>query len=346
MALVKAVLATVLTAIIFLAGLVIVSGVAGARATDLLELLSTNHQPFRLLCFLAAWGSIALGGLSLLMAFLAFIAPDEEEDDPRLHRRRFPKAAPMLLVALALALAFIALRCAAAAVVAPVVTPVVAPVVEEPETVEPAPLAAPIIEEEPGPEPRAAQAPVVSATPLVYGEASDFEWLYTFPIPGEGRPAWSSVEQPFADDAEARRLLCGKAWVAVTGSASEEGERALNQQRARLRTERAMTRAANWIAAHPECGQTPVLGINLGQHVREGDNGQEGGDGQGDGDGPEATAYQRQVLTVGRALGPDETALTAAQARREASAFINDPAAFSAFLGRRRFQDAPTIIEP
>jgi hypothetical protein len=107
---VRALFAGLIAAILFAAGLFIATNFAGGRPHDLAPLLLTGREPFDLLCFLAAWGALLGGALGVLTAFLAFIAPDED-DDPRFPRRGFPKSAPPILIVIGLALAYVALRC-------------------------------------------------------------------------------------------------------------------------------------------------------------------------------------------------------------------------------------------
>jgi hypothetical protein len=326
---IRALFAGLLGAVIFAAGLFIVAKAAGARPHDLAPLLSLGRTPFSLLCFLAAWGALALGVLGVLSAFFAFIAP-EEDDDPRYRRRGFPKALPPFLIALALALAFLALACGkrsgADAPVAVPATPASVTLAEE----------TPLLGEEPPPampEPPAAEPAAVNA--------AAFQWRYMDPLMRAAGGVWTGSGEPFDDEAEAARLLCGKAWVAVSGSASEEGPAARNEARARLRTLRAMSRAARFLDRRPDCGPTVVLGLDLGQHVATAP----ADDGAAD-EGGAASAYQRQILVVSRARAAGEPILAAPAAEEELKAFLARPENRAALLAGRDFERDPIILRP
>ena len=328
---VRALLAGLIAAVLFGAGLFIATSFAGGRPHDLLPLLSLERTPFSLVCFAAAWGAFIAGALGILAAFLAFIAP-EEEDDPRFRRRGFPKAAPLVLIAIALGLAWFALRCAgvvedeAPVAVAVEPEPVVTEPIAEPDS-EPAPAPAAAIEIEPLPAP---------AT-----DAAAYQWRYKYPMPREnGGALWNAAPEPLTNESENARLLCGKAWVAVTGSASEEGPPARNETRARLRARKAMTQAADWLSRHEECGSTIVFGVDLGQHTPA-LNAQANGRDDG-----AASAYQRQILVVSRARANAGEQLGREAARRELEAFLADPGERARLLAGRSFTAAPVILEP
>lgn len=318
---VRALIAGLLAAILFGAGLFIAASLAGGRPHDLVPLLSLSRTPFSLWCFLAAWGALLLGFLGVLAAFLAFIAP-EEEDDPRFRRRGFPKAAPLVLIALAIALAFFALRC-----VRDHETPIAVAV--PPQEFETSP-------ETPLPDDEFDVLEATSLPPPVAVRAADFQWRYMDPLIREPGGVWAQNGLPFSNDDENARLLCGKAWVAVTGSASEEGPAERNAARARLRTERAMARTQSWLERHEECGRTVVLGIDLGQHASTGPIADEGA----------ATAYQRQILVASRGrIGEDEE-LSTDTAEHELRAFLAEPANRAALYAGRQFPAEPAILAP
>jgi hypothetical protein len=140
-------------------------------------------------------------------------------------------------------------------------------------------------------------------------------------------------ERPFTDETSAS-LLCGKAWVAVTGSASEEGPADRNAERSRLRAAAAAEAARRWIARHPDCGATHIFGVDLGQHAA----------GSPDETGA-ATAYQRRVLILSR-LRQDGETLTVEAARTELAGHLANPATREAALGGRRFPAEPAILAP
>lgn len=315
---VRALIAGILALVMLGAGLFIVASIASARPHDLVPLLSPARASSDLVCFLAAWGALALGALGVVAGFLAFI---EREDVDEIRRRGFPKALPILLIALSLALAWYALRCAAEPPPAPIDVPVApAPKPDAPPPVEP---------EKPKPD-------VEVAAPSVAGVASSFEWRFMDPLIRERGPLWTGAEAaPFANESEARALLCGKAWVAVTGSASEEGPADRNQRRARLRAERAAAAARTFLAGNPQCGETPVFAVSLGQHAP---TGAAGGDGS-------ATAYQRQMFVISRARSSAGEVLSRPAARAELAAFLAEGAS-STILSERRFSSAPVLLDP
>lgn len=321
---VRALIASLFAATIFGAGAFIAASLGGGRPHDLVPLLSLGRTPFSLWCFLAAWGAIVIGVLGVLAAFLAFIAP-EEEDDPRFRRRGFPKSAPLILIAIALGLVWLALRCADAAAAPPIAVAI------ELETVageDPADLSG-----EPAP---AANAPGTDNSPAPIAEAAAFQWPYKIPLVRDNSAIWSGDPEPFSDDDEARRLLCGKAWLAVTGSSSEEGPAERNVVRARLRAGRAMAQASGWLSRHEDCGPTIVFGIDLGQHARV----------TGRNDDGAASAYQRQVLVVSRTRRSADESLSAGAAEEELRAFLQDPAARAALYAGRTFPAEPQILAP
>jgi hypothetical protein len=316
---VRAFIAGVLALVMLGAGAFIVASAAGAEPHDLVPLLGFDRASAALLCFLAAWGAIIFGALGVIASFLAFIEREEVDD---LRRRGFPKGLPVLLIALSLTLAWYALRCAAQ----PAPDPIAVPVAPTPA---PEPLAAPLEPEKP--------QPVVEApSPTVSGAASSFEWRFKDPLIRDQGPLWSGADAaPFANEPEARALLCGKAWVAVTGSASEEGPAERNERRARIRAENAAAAARDYLARNPDCGETPVFALSLGQHAPTGAAGEDGA----------ATAYQRQMFVISRLRASADEVLSRAEARAELTEFLAASAP-STILGERRFSSAPVIIEP
>jgi hypothetical protein len=214
---------------------------------------------------------------------------------------------------IALGLVFVALRCA------------VAPEQEAPVAVAVEPEAPPADDRE---EDLGGDEPVVAAS-------TGFSWSYKNPlIRGDGAGVWTQREGPFLDDNEARSLLCGKAWVAVTGSASEEGPAHRNAIRSLLRALAADQAAGAWIQGHADCVVGPLFAVDLGQHKA----GTAGADGA-------STAYQRQVLVMSRTRHGEEF-ITAAAARAELAAFLADPATRAALLGGRQFPAEPVILPP
>jgi len=297
------------------AGAMIVARTGGREAADLIEILLAGPGS-GLLCFLAAAGAVLFGALGVLMALLAFIFR-EEDDDRQFRRRGFPKGLPILLIVLSLVLVWFARRCA----------PASAPEAPVAVTVEPdAPPADDLEGELQGGEPIVAAPPITAA-------ATAFSWSYKNPLIREGGAGiWVRGEGPFTDDAEARALLCGKAWVAVTGSASEEGPADRNAVRSRLRAVAADNAASQWIKSQSDCVTGALFAVDLGQHAAG-----------VAGDAGAATAYQRQVLVISRARQGDEF-ISASAARAELAAFLADPASRAALLGGRRFPAEPVIL--
>ncbi|MEK7266931.1 MAG: hypothetical protein AAB227_12625 [Pseudomonadota bacterium] len=317
---VRALLASLFAAILLGAGAFIAASLADGRPHDLLPLLSLGRAPFSLWCFLAAWGAVLFGALGILAAFLAFIAP-EEDADPHFRRRGFPKGAPILLIAIALGLLWFALRCAGETSAPPIAVPVM-----------PAP-AAPVDSELLG---EAPEIPEPASAPTPVADAAAYQWPFKVPLVRGDSAADLAGERLFPDETENRRLFCGKAWIAVTGSSSEEGPADRNWTRARMRASAAQRAVNSWLAEHPDCGRPIVIGVNLGQHSPI----------AGDGDDGAASAYQRQVLVVSRARFSAEETLSAAAAQAELRAFLDDPASRAALYGGRTFAADPQILSP
>ncbi len=309
----RAVLAAILATVMLLAGALIVARMAGREAGDVFEILLAGPSP-GLWCFLAAAGALSVGAAGVLTAFLAFIAHEDDDDGP-FRRRGFPKSAPIVLIALGLALVWFALRCAPAGEAA---APIAVAVEPEP---------ADDIEKK-----LAGGGPVDEAAAIAFGETG-FDWTFKDPVIREGGHRWMTRKRPFTDDSGVA-LLCGKAWVAVTGSASEEGPADRNAERARLRALEAADAARRWLARNPECGSTIVLAVDLGQHEAGGRD-----------DTGASTAYQRRVLIASRERLTGE-ALTLAAARAELAAFLADPGRRTLLLDGRRFPAEPVIVTP
>jgi hypothetical protein len=302
---VRAIIAGLLAAIALAAGLFIAADAGGGRPHEAVRLLSFGGAP--LVCALAAWGSLAAAALAILAAFLAFLVPAEDAADPQ-RARGAPKSAAPILIAISLALFVFALDCAGE---------------EGPVAVAVAPTPA-----------AGASTAATPASPVEIGAAS-FQWRFMDPYVNASGAVWGGYEQPFARAPDGE-LLCGKLWVAVSGSASEEGPADRNARRARFRTELAMARAERWLAAHPECGETVVLGVDLGQHAPTGpitDNGA-------------ATAYQRQILLAWRRRADGDQAVDAAAAESELRAFLADRDNRLALYAGRRFPNPPAILGP
>jgi hypothetical protein len=312
---VRAFIAAFLAAVMVIAGAMIVARASDRAASDLIEVLLAGPG-IGWPCFLAAAGAVLMGAGGVLTAFLAFIAREEEDDGP-FRRRGFPKSAPLLFVILSLALVWFALRCTnAPEPAAPI------PVAVEPET----PPTEDIDVALEGGDP-------VDQRPTVFAAPTRFSWTYQNPlIRGDGTGIWVDGDRPFADDSEARALLCDKAWIAVTGSSSEEGPAARNAIRSRLRARAADNAASGWIRSHPDCAAGPLFAVDFGQHSPV----------SGDASGA-ATAYQRQVYVIARAAAPGEN-INEDAARAELAAFLADPSSQAQLFGGRRFLAEPYIL--
>lgn len=318
---VRAVFASLFAALFLGGGVMVSAGAAGASPHHLAPLLSFGKAPFSLLCFLAAWGAIAFGAFGVLAAFLAFIAPGEE-DDPPFRRRGFPKSAPVVLILISVFLFWLAFRCADERRAAPIAIPV-APDAE----IAADPLSRPAGDD-------LVDDGDVDPVPRPVAAAASFSWPFKDPLVRDHGGVWGGAE-PFADETENERLLCGKAWIAATGSASEEGPAERNARRARMRAERARRRAEEWSSMRPECGAAPILAVDLGQHSPTGDDGADGA----------ATAYQRQVLVISRARAAGEANLGEDAARAELAKYLADPDARAALYAGRRFSQPPVILD-
>jgi len=306
--------------------------VAGMRGSDLGGVFSLALMRFdgaSLLCLLAVWGALLAGALSVIAFYGAF---SEEED--RYARRRFPKVLPPLLFIVSLGLLWLAFACASRQP-APEPQPVriekivEAPLAEDP----PAPLDVPMEAVEP-----VAETP----PPEVTARALPMRWIYAEPLVfnGDWRASPEAKHQlaelfPFTDpDGSVKALLCGKAWVALAGAASQEGPAGRNDRRARLRAELAAGAAEQWLDAQgPDCARPILLGLDLGQH-----------EASLVAPDPSQSAGQRQALIVSRALATADEYVTADRAVSEMTAFYADPAGRAALLGARRYLRDPVVF--
>lgn len=310
---VRAFAAAILAAIMVVAGALIVARAAGREAADLLEVLFAGPAP-GLLCFLAAAGAVLFGAGGVLAAFLGFIAREDEDDENRRYRRRgFPKSLPLILIILSLTLVWFALRCAPA------------PTPEAPVAVAVEPEAPPAEDLDAALE---GGAPAPPPGPSAQAAPTGFSWSYQNPLVGDDVAVWAVREGPFTDDREAHALLCGKAWIAVTGSASEEGPAARNALRSRYRARAAESAAQSWIQSQSDCVAGALFAVDLGQHAPA---------------RAASTAYQRQVLVISRARREGELA-DARSARLELAAYLADPATRAELYAGRRFLAEPVIL--
>jgi hypothetical protein len=348
---------------LLIAGSVIVSGLRGAEFSAFSDILFGRGDATVLKTALA-WGWVALGLAAVAGSFLSFIS--EEDDDPRVQRRRIPVGAPLLALVASFGLLWV--------IFAPRETPYVASaeaLVEElAETgdiedelaggaeeievaaldpIEAEPPADPVSPAEPTlPEPVVETPPaeveriIEIAKPLTASEETGFYWTYEFPLIRDGR----MVSSPEVDRALAAfmpiedrqgavsKLLCGKAWVAFSGSASEEGPQDRNEMRARARAELVAARAETWLDAHPDCRRPVIVALDLGQHQRT------------DADDPSATAYQRQLIVIGRARASEDERIDAPAAVEEMRVFYANEAMRAKLLGARHFRGEAAVFVP
>jgi hypothetical protein len=135
-------------------------------------------------------------------------------------------------------------------------------------------------------------------------------------------------------DGKVAAMLCGKAWVAFTGSASEEGPADRNAMRAKARAELVAARAEAWLDAHSDCRRPVIVALDLGQHqaTNVGD--------------PGATAYQRQLLVISRARATPEESVSSAAAVEEMEKFYADDVMRSRLLGARNYRHQAAAFIP
>jgi hypothetical protein len=299
-------------------------------------------------CVALAWGWLGAGLLCVAGFFAAFA--DEADDADLPSRVRVPMGAPVALFLISAGLLWLALGCAAPRLVESVAA-IAAPSPAAPADLDDAleggeesdaPVdqdrTEPPTPDDPPPAPEPAPAP--PPAPAVLNTATTLAWPYEYPrIRGEeiiGSPAMDAALAAFLpmDDAggAVHGLLCDKAWVAFTGSASEEGPPDRNSTRARARARLAAERALAWLDAHRGCPRPIVLGVDLGQHVPT------------DAAGPWATAYQRQAIVIGRARATPDEALTAFEALAEMRAYYAGQRA--ALLGARSYRNEPSLFVP
>ncbi len=343
----RALLGVIITTLLLVGGGFLILRHFGASIDDYSDALFFQADENRLRCFFFALGALLSGLFAILSNFPVFADVDEEDID----RDEFPFGAIPFFLIVSLILFAFSLRCAAPAAVeilddatastpvAPVAAPAEEPVVE-PEALieEPEPIA--------DPEPVLPPAPPPPPEPTVSDVSAARAWPYKYPLVRDGAHVPSSVDQRFlatvfpSDDPQASvsSLLCGKAWIAVTGASSQEGPALRNETRARLRAELAAAAARQWLdAAPPSCRQPVILGVSLGQHLPTVENGDVGTD---------ATAYQRQVMFVSRARAADGAPVTGSDAMEELQTFLGSEAGARALLGSRAYHSAPSAFSP
>lgn len=341
-----------------IAGSALISGWRGAEFSGLSDILFGRSEDGSLLKTALAWGWVALGLGAVAGAFLSFIS--EEDDDPRVQRRRFPIAAPLVALFSSFGLLWV-IFAPTSALLADAGTAAsgepAGPVNLEAELaggeleVAVVELAEPQPAEEPQPAP--AQATVDTppaeaariievARPLTESEETGFYWTYEYPLIRDGSVVSSNeVDRALAafmpmDDRNGgvATMLCGKAWVAFSGSASEEGPPDRNEMRARARAELVAARAETWLDAHPDCRRPVIVALDLGQHNPT------------NADDPAATAYQRQLIVIGRARASEEEILDALSALEEMRVFYANESMRTKLLGARHYRSQASVFVP
>jgi len=337
----RAGLAAFITAALWLAGAAFMLDLQSVGPGAYFSSLFFQHGAQDLRCFLLAAGALLAGGFAIVSSITAFRDSDDDDDDA------FPFGAiPFFLVA-SLGFFWFAIDCVATKPIdepdmlqkmidaSPAAFDSLAPV--EPELLSnletPIDISAPVAEDR-------SPAPEVNALP------NAASWPYQYPLIRNNGYLPSSATDAFlanlfpADDRDGamRALLCGKAWVAISGASSQEGPALRNRLRSHFRAELAALNALDWLNVRPDdCRPPAVLALDLGQHLSTVTNVPAGGG---------ATGYQRQVLIVSRQLALDESALDPADALSELQAFLSEPENRVALLGKRRYHQAPLAFTP
>ncbi len=336
----RAGLAAIITAVLWLAGAAFMLNLTAAGPGAYFSSLFFQNEAQGLRCFLLAASALLAGGFAIVSSITAFRDSEDDDDDA------FPFGAiPFFLVA-SLGFFWFAIDCAATKPIdapdmlqkmidaSPAPDPL-APVEPEPQSNLETPIDVPVPVAEDRP-----PAPEVNALP------NAASWPYQYPLIRNSGYLSSRATDAFltslfpADDRDGamRALLCGKAWVAVSGASSQEGPALRNRLRAHFRAELAALNAQAWLNAQPDsCRPPAVLALDLGQHMSTVANASAGGG---------ATGYQRQVFIVSRRLTPDESALEPADALSELQAFLSEPENRAALLGERRYHWAPLAFAP
>jgi hypothetical protein len=348
--------AALLAVFVLVAGSIVVAGWRGADLGDVSDHLFRRAADPSILKSALAWVWLGLGLAGVAAAFAAFVSVEGDESPNRLPHRRFPKSAPLLLLAGSLGVLWFLFAPGAASRPAaeartPAQTPAEqtidaqlagggAPDARRPEPALEDPPAAAAAALDIAAEGPAAVRPAEVAPVAPASEETALIWTYELPHVRDGDVVISdAVDRDLArllpmDDpgGVVARMMCGKAWLAFAGSASEEGPPDRNAVRSRARAELLAVRAASWLDRHPNCDRPIVLALDLGQHVATG---------AGD---PRRTAYQRQALLISRVRANPAERLTPARARSELEAFYADAEMRTRLLGARQFRSAPQIF--
>jgi hypothetical protein len=329
---VRSLIAAIVALVILWTGSTLILAQENATYADFLALLQLRQPEASLLCVLAGWGAVIAGAVAVLTAFASFIA----EDDDGIRRRGFPKGIPIVFALMALALFWGAIRC---------VTHTAPETVRIAVASEPEPAPEPAVEPQPEPLAPPLEEPAPAAPPQTATYATALKWQFMYPLVLDGRFVQSPenataltdlfrADDPYSD---VRRMLCGKAWVAFTGSASEEGPAERNERRARVRAELVAAQAKSWLASRgPDCPRPVILGVDLGQHAPTGVASLDGAD----------TGYQRQVLVAARDRAGESEMISDAAAADELRRFLADTANERALLAGRRFMRPAAVFIP
>jgi hypothetical protein len=353
--------AAMVTFFALIAGSAVIAGMRGAEFGAVSQYMFGGGGGF--LKGVMSWGWAILGLLGVAGAFVAFTA-GEGDDDGAWHRR-FPAVLPILFLALSFGVLWLTMGPKAAPAAKPIIvaekeTPAPAANLEEelaggedafaeleplePESAsesEPVELAALAESEVHREEPKVAEE-IAPIAPLASAEETGLFWMYEYPRIVDGRVVSSrEVDRALAaflpmddKDGKVAAMLCGKAWVAFTGSASEEGPADRNAMRAKARAELVAARAEAWLDAHPDCRRPVIVALDLGQHqaTNVGD--------------PGATAYQRQLLVISRARATPEESVSSAAAVEEMEKFYADDVMRSRLLGARNYRHQAAAFIP
>ncbi|MEM8770101.1 MAG: hypothetical protein AAGD92_00505 [Pseudomonadota bacterium] len=308
--------------------------VLSARDASIGDLMPSFTRFGDLFCLIAAWVAL-IGSIAAIIIALTFTRRDERYDETQ-----WPIVPILLFLAVGLAALWFAVSCGSAAPLEP--EPVIA---EEPEPPAPAPPPEPEPEPELKPEPVIEPEPEPAPPPQPFAQATGISWPYKYPLVRDNRFISSNEMDamlnqfidPARNDNAARALLCGPAWIAVTGASSEEGPTLRNRARSRRRAELAADRAAQWLARHADvaCPAPIVLGVDFGQHVktRSSTPGDEA-----------ATAYQREILIISRARAALDEEISTLAAQAELETYLQDQNAKTALLAGRRYDQTPDVF--
>lgn len=311
----RALLAAVAMALLLAIGVALVLNGLKSNFAAFADQLFGRSALATLLSRFAGWLAVGTGVLAILTAYVGWY---EEPDFDGATRRGFPRYIPAFFFVVTLLLIWLAMSLMAKSVasVTPPATPAAEPAPEEPLELD-------------GGDPL--PVPQVAAVALPVRYTYQYPLITTQGAQGEAFTKRDlALAFPLQDtDGRVRALLCGKAWVALAGSASQEGDRDRNEARAHLRAQLAIGRARVWLAAHADdCPAPALIGLDLGQHAAVLP--------APSADGAD-TKDQRPLIIITRALSTGEVAAAPADAVAEARAFYATSAGRAAILGERRY---------